>query len=372
MPSEGSSPPPKIYLRAKLHRNRLIYDLGGGVSCQSHGEDCQLQPQIPTGSRRRAKFRRARRPGRLSRHRIGGTRKHSEGSLTAPRAGAATAAVPWRRQGPALPRPLPGCARLRRSFSAPTPPDPAPRHTPTTGGMSAPPSRRAALPAASDGRFMSGERDAGPAAASSPCPACCAPRAPGEVAGRRERGSGSAALPRGRRQRWPAAPGNGAEARSSAPTAGEQGKQETRGHSGPTVGFYALLPTPSRSPPPRRTRPDPTARRLPRRPRGSSRGSGTEPSVPGGGARRCPRSAPRRPGAAAAPPRSGPAPHPPEQPPAAGAFRRPGGLRRPGELCPCAAHQPGPPAFPRRPGRGAESPGKSPFREGAAEDTVPR
>lgn len=304
MPSEGSSPPPKIYLRAKLHRNRLIYDLGGGVSCQSHGEDCQLQPQIPTGSRRRAKFRRARRPGRLSRHRTGGTRKHSEGSLTAPRAGAATAAVPWRRQGPALPRPLPGCARLRRSFSAPTPPDPAPRHTPTTGGMSAPPSRRAALPAASDGRFMSGERDAGPAAASSPCPACCAPRAPGEVAGRRERGSGSAALPRGRRQRWPAAPGNGAEARSSAPTAGEQGKQETRGHSGPTVGFYALLPTPSRSPPPHPTRPDRTplaptpSRELPRQRDGAVGARGRSaalpplrPSPPGG----CRRSAPLRP-----------------------------------------------------------------------------
>lgn len=49
------------------------------------------------------------------------------------------------------------------------------RHTPATGGTSAPPHRRAALPGAPGGRFMSEERDAGPAADASRGPACSAP-----------------------------------------------------------------------------------------------------------------------------------------------------------------------------------------------------
>ncbi|XP_074395919.1 uncharacterized protein LOC141728848 [Zonotrichia albicollis] len=177
---------------------------------------------------------------------------------------------------------------------------------------------------ASDGRFMSGERDAGPAAACSPCPACRAPPGYGGSCGTRERGSGSPALPRGRRQRSPAAPGNGAEARSSAPA--ERRRRETPSHSGDTTGFYPLLPTPSRSPQPRSTRLDSAP--LAPTPSRSFGGSGTEPSVPGGG-----RSAPvppPRPG----PPRSAPLP-----------------LRRPGGLCPALS-----PAQPA--GSGGREPGK--------------
>lgn len=181
-----------------------------------------------------------------------------------------------------------------------------------------------------------------------PAPHAALRRAPGEVAGRRERGRGSAALPRGRRQRWPAAPGNGAEARSSAPAAGEQGRRETPSHSGDTAGFYPLLPTPSRSPQPRSTRPDsaplaPTPSRVLRRQRDGAVGArGRSAPVPP------PRPSPPRP-----PPR--PAPAPPQPPPAAARLRRPGGL------CPCAEPSTA------RPQPGAESPGKPLLRGSSLE-----
>lgn len=90
-----------------------------------------------------------------------------------------------------------------------------------------------------------------------PAPHAALRSAPGGVAGRRERGSGSAALPRGRRQCRPAAPGKGAEARSSVPAEGEQGRQETPRQSGDGVFIPSCLRPPGLR---RRAAPDPTLR----------------------------------------------------------------------------------------------------------------
>ncbi|XP_072780070.1 uncharacterized protein [Taeniopygia guttata] len=183
------------------------------------------------------------------------------------------------------PRPLPCCARLRRRLSAPTPapPDPDPRHTPATGERSAPPPRRAALPGASDSCFMSGERDAGPAAASSPCPACCAPP-----------GSGGSCGTPGARQRLRCAPPR----------------------------TQAVLP------PGMSAAPDRTPHRSPGALPGASAAAGRSRRCPGEERTGCPRSAPRRPGLP--PLRPAPAPLRPRSSPPQPPVR----LRRPGGLCP--------------------------------------
>lgn len=352
MPSEGSSPPPKNYLRAKLHRNPLAYDLGG-VSCQSHGGDCPLQPQIPTGNRRRAKFQRAQRPKRLNRHRTGGTHNHSEGSVT-DFPGQARPLPPLRGRG--RDRLSPPAAGLRSPPAAPlspgsSPSGPCPPVILAPGGMSAPPPRRAALPGASDGRFMSGERDAGPAAACSPCPACRAPP-----------GSGGSCGTPGARQRLRCAPPRTQAALARCPRewswgpelgtggggAGKAGDSQSQWrHSGfLSPPAYALPVSPVAQHPTRLRAARPDA--LP----GASAAAGRS--------RRCPGE--ERPGAsapplaaraAAAPPR--PAPAPPQPPPAAARLRRPGGL------CPCAEPRTA------RPQPGAESPGKPLLRGSSLE-----
>ncbi|XP_039243468.1 translation initiation factor IF-2-like [Pipra filicauda] len=254
------------------------------------------------------------------------------------------------------------------------PAGPCPPPYPGYRAMSAPPPRRAALPGAPGDHFMSGERDAGPAAASSPGPAYRAPLGSGGNWGPRERGSGSAALPRGRRQCWPAALGNGAEARSSAPAAGEEGRQQTPSHSGDGVFIASCLRLPGLS---RCAAPDPMPLQSDALP-GGFRGSGSESSVPRG------RSAPAAPAPpltsqGAAPLRLGPLPSGSGRQPLCPRRQREGFAARVGSAPPVHT-SPEPrawPAAPRRPGGGQAgrlcSHRGSPVFGGvdAAEDAVP-
>lgn len=180
-----------------------------------------------------------------------------------------------------------------------------------------------------------------------PAPHAALRRAPGEVAGRRERGSGSAALPRGRRQCWPAAPGN--EVR---PGARHRRRVSREGGRLPvTVATQRVFIPSCLRPPalPSSAAPDRTPRRSPGALPGASAAAGRSRRCPGEERTGCPRSAPRRPGLP--PLRPAPAPRL--------AAAAPAGAPPPGRALPCAARQPSPPAAPRRP-RGGTEPGEAP------------
>lgn len=299
--------------------------------------------QILTGDRWRAKFRKARRPGGLNQHRFGSTLLPTD-----PTGGSATAFPGQARPqllhsaaevGTVSPSPVAGLhsppasgASLGRAQSGLSSPRARPSEASEAGGpfqprllplrtlpiprpprgMFASPLLRAALPGAPGGRFMSGKRDAGPAAAASPGPACSARLPPGEVGCRRERGSSSAALPRGRRQCWPAGPRDGTEARNLVPAAREEGRQETPDHSSAGVFILSCLRPPGR---PRRTAPDLTPLPPDALP-GASAASGRSRRCPAGGTHSLPPLRPSPPlgsaaprgGVSAAPPRSASAP----------------------------------------------------------------
>lgn len=207
----------------------------------------RCSPPIPIGGRRRAKFRRARLPGWLSRRRTGAPTSTAPYSrLTTyprgvpdrlPRAGSA-AAAPFRSGD----RSRVFTARCRaapafRSRSSGLCQTAVPRLL--EGCLLRHPARQRYL------EFQAAASCPGSAVPSLPPPPPArgphAPLPPREVGGCRERGGGSSALPRGCGQNWPAARRDEAQAWSPVPAAGEEGKQETPGGSSAGVFIPSCL-----------------------------------------------------------------------------------------------------------------------------------
>lgn len=225
-----------------------------------------------------------------------------------PRASAAAAAAPWQRQGPALP----ACCRAALASGGPSQPRVQPlrtlppRHPGSRGDVCS-----ATPPGSVTWSFrwplhVRGAR-CRPRRRLQPLPRM--PRSAGLRGKLRDAGSAAEAPLRSPADAGSAGPlPPGMELRPGARHR-RRGSREG-GRLPVTVATQRVFIPSCLRPPglPSRAAPDPTPRRSPRRPPGCFGGSGTEPSVPGGGAPRCLRPAPRRPGRRRpAPPRSGPA-----------------------------------------------------------------